>query len=130
MSVSPEMSGGDGGPRALMQDIPSVDCRPESLGGNLGDTPCGFALRAQLEVVQNQPVAVVGDAQAVRGLAVGGGAEVGADPGCQPFGGACYVNCLALGCPALLVCCPQLLVLGRSPTNNRTPHVFVFNASF
>ena len=31
---------------------------------------------AQLQVVQNQPVAVVGDAQAVRGLAVGSGGEV------------------------------------------------------
>ena len=41
-------------------------------------------LLAQLKVVQNQPAAVAGHAPAVRGLAVGGGAEVGADPGCQP----------------------------------------------
>ena len=33
---------------------------------------------AQLQVVQNEPVAVVGYAQAVRGLAVGGGGKVGA----------------------------------------------------
>ena len=40
-------------------------------------------LLAQLQIVQDEPVAVVGNAQAVRGLAVGGG-EVGADPGGQP----------------------------------------------
>ena len=34
--------------------------------------------------VQDQPVAVVGNAQAVGGLAVGGGGKVGADPGGQP----------------------------------------------
>ena len=39
---------------------------------------------AQLHVVQNKPVAVVGNAQAVRGLAIGGGGKVGADPGGQP----------------------------------------------
>ena len=39
---------------------------------------------AQLQVVQDQPVAVVGNAQAVCGLAVGGGGKVGADPGGQP----------------------------------------------
>ena len=39
---------------------------------------------AQLQVVQNEPVAVVGYAQAVRGLAIGGGGKVGADPGSQP----------------------------------------------
>ena len=38
-------------------------------------------LLLQLQVVQNQPLAVVGDAQAVRGLAVGGGGKVGADLG-------------------------------------------------
>ena len=38
-------------------------------------------LLTQLKVVHNQPVAVVGNAQAVRGLAVGGGGKVGADPG-------------------------------------------------
>ena len=36
-------------------------------------------LLLQLQVVQNQPVAVVGDAQAVRGLAVGGSSEVFCD---------------------------------------------------
>ena len=41
-------------------------------------------LGAQLQVVQNEPVAVVGYAQAVRGLAIGGGGKVGADPGGQP----------------------------------------------
>ena len=41
-------------------------------------------LLAQLQVVQNEPVAVVGNAQAVRGLAIGGGGKVGADPGGQP----------------------------------------------
>ena len=41
-------------------------------------------LLAQLQVVQNEPVAVVGNAQAVGGLAVGGGGKVGADPGRQP----------------------------------------------
>ena len=38
-------------------------------------------LLAQLQVVQNEPVAVVGYTQAVRGLAIGGGGKVGADPG-------------------------------------------------
>ena len=38
-------------------------------------------LLAQLQVVQDEPVAVVGNAQAVRGLAIGGGGKVGADPG-------------------------------------------------
>ena len=41
-------------------------------------------LLAQLQVVQNEPVAVVGYAQAVRGFAVRGSSEVGADPGRQP----------------------------------------------
>ena len=41
-------------------------------------------LLPQLQVVQDQPVAVVGNAQAVGGLAVGGGGKVGADPGRQP----------------------------------------------
>ena len=41
-------------------------------------------LLAQLQVVQNEPVAVVGYAQAVRGLAIGGSGKVGADPGGQP----------------------------------------------
>ena len=41
-------------------------------------------LRPQLQVVQDQPVAVVGYAQAVRGFAVRGSSEVGADPGRQP----------------------------------------------
>ena len=45
---------------------------------------CVRELLAQLQVVQDQPVAVVGDAQAVRGLAIGGGGKVGADPGGQP----------------------------------------------
>ena len=38
----------------------------------------------KLLVVQNEPVAVVGNAQAVCGLAIGGGGKVGADPGGQP----------------------------------------------
>ena len=37
-------------------------------------------LLLQLQIVQNEPVAVVGYAQAVRGLAIRGGGEVGADP--------------------------------------------------
>ena len=41
-------------------------------------------LLAQLQVVQDEPVAVVGYAQTVRGLAIGGGGKVGADPGGQP----------------------------------------------
>ena len=41
-------------------------------------------LLPQLQVVQDEPVAVVGNAQAVGGLAVGGGGKVGADPGRQP----------------------------------------------
>ena len=44
----------------------------------------GLKLLAQLQVVQNEPVAVVGNAQTVRGLAIGGGGKVGADPGGQP----------------------------------------------
>ena len=45
---------------------------------------CVRKLLAQLQVVQNEPVAVAGDAQAVCGLALGGGGKVGADPGGQP----------------------------------------------
>ena len=41
-------------------------------------------LLPQLQVVQDEPVAVVGNAQTVRGLAIGGGGKVGADPGGQP----------------------------------------------
>ena len=41
-------------------------------------------LLPQLQVVQDQAVAVVGNAQTVRGLAIGGGGKVGADPGGQP----------------------------------------------
>ena len=40
-------------------------------------------LLAQLQVVQDEPVAVVGNAQAVGGLAVGSGGKVGADPSNQ-----------------------------------------------
>ena len=40
-------------------------------------------LLAQLQVVQDERVAVVGYAQTVRGLAIGGGGKVGADPGGQ-----------------------------------------------
>ena len=46
-----------------------------------------WELLAQLQVVQDQPVAVVGNAQAVCGLAVGGGGKVGADPGQFPLDG-------------------------------------------
>ena len=42
-----------------------------------------WELLLQLQIVQNEPVAVVGYAEAVRGLAVGGSSEVGADPGGQ-----------------------------------------------
>ena len=41
-------------------------------------------LLLQLQIVQNEAVAVVGYAEAVRGLAIGSSSEVGADPGCQP----------------------------------------------
>ena len=44
----------------------------------------GWELLLQLQIVQNEPVAVVGYAQAVRGLAIRGSGEVGADPGGQP----------------------------------------------
>ena len=54
----------------------------EGLGGRGGRR--SRELLAQLQVVQNEPVAVVGNAQAVGGLAVGGGGKVGADPGGQP----------------------------------------------
>ena len=54
-------------------------------GGRRGGVVCCVRkLLAQLQVVQNEPVAVAGNAQAVRGLAIGGGGEVGADPGGQP----------------------------------------------
>ena len=41
-------------------------------------------LLLQLQIVQNKAVAVVGYAEAVRGLAIRGSSEVGADPGGQP----------------------------------------------
>ena len=41
-------------------------------------------LLPQLQVVQDQAVAVVGNTQTVCGLAVGSGGKVGADPGRQP----------------------------------------------
>ena len=41
-------------------------------------------LLLQLQIVQNEAVAVAGYAEAVRGLAIGSRSEVGADPGCQP----------------------------------------------
>ena len=43
-----------------------------------------WELLLQLQIVQNEAVAVVGYAEAVRGLAIGSSSEVGADPGCQP----------------------------------------------
>ena len=43
-----------------------------------------WELLLQLQIVQNEAVAVVGYAEAVRGLAVGSSSEVGADPGGQP----------------------------------------------
>ena len=49
-------------------------------------------LLAQLQVVQDEPVAVVGNAQAVGGLAVGGGGKVGADPGGQPGASVCALG--------------------------------------
>ena len=60
----------------------------EGLGGRGGRRSrvvrCVGKLLAQLQVVQDEPVAVVGNAQAVCGVAVGGGGKVGADPGGQP----------------------------------------------
>ena len=53
----------------------------EGLGGRGGRRGRVGKLLAQLQVVQDEPVAVVGNAQAVGGLAVG---KVGADPGRQP----------------------------------------------
>ena len=54
-------------------------------GGRRGRVVRGIReLLPQLQVVQDQPVAVVGYAQAVRGFAVRGSSEVGADPGRQP----------------------------------------------
>ena len=41
-------------------------------------------LLLQLQIVQNEAVAVVGYAEAVRGFAIRGSSEVGADPGGQP----------------------------------------------
>ena len=41
-------------------------------------------LLLQLQIVQNEAVAVVGYAQAVRGFAIRGSSEVGADPGDSP----------------------------------------------
>ena len=58
--------------------------RAEGLGGRGGLVRRVRKLLAQLQVVQNEPVAVVGNAQAVCGLAIGGGGKVGADPGSQP----------------------------------------------
>ena len=40
-------------------------------------------LLLQLQIVQNEAVAVVGYAEAVRGRAIGSSSEVGADPGGQ-----------------------------------------------
>ena len=57
---------------------------------------CVRKLLAQLQVVQNEPVAVVGNAQAVRGLAIGGGGKVGADPGGQP---GAHLRALGQQCP-------------------------------
>ena len=62
-------------------------------------------LLAQLQVVQNEPVAVVGYAQAVRGLAIGGGGKVGADPG-RPARRLCTrlrATTPSSGCPAPVV---------------------------
>ena len=54
-------------------------------GGRRGRVVRGIReLLPQLQVVQNEPVAVIGYAQAVRGLAIGGSGKVGADPGRQP----------------------------------------------
>ena len=44
----------------------------------------GMRMGGWIQIVQNEPVAVVGYAQAVRGLAIRGSGEVGADPGGQP----------------------------------------------
>ena len=43
-----------------------------------------WELLLQLQIVQNEAVTVVGYAEAVRGFAIRGSSEVGADPGCQP----------------------------------------------
>ena len=69
--------------------LPAGDeARAEGLGGR-GGRRGGVVRRIgellpQLQVVQDQAVAVVGNAQTVRGLAIGGGGKVGADPGGQP----------------------------------------------
>ena len=61
----------------------------EGLGGRGGRrggvaAASGNCWRSSRSFRINEPVAVVGYAQAVRGLAVGGGGKVGADPGGQP----------------------------------------------
>ena len=56
----------------------------EGLGGRGGRRSRVVRGIRGLLVVQDEPVAVVGNAQAVCGLAIGGGGKVGADPGGQP----------------------------------------------
>ena len=53
---------------------------------------CIWEFLPQLQVVQDQPVTVAGNAQAVCGLAIGGGGKVGADPGGQPGARQCPVQ--------------------------------------
>ena len=53
-------------------------------GGRRGGVVPRVGKLLALQVVQDQPVAVIGNAQAVCGLAIGGGGKVGADPGGQP----------------------------------------------
>ena len=56
----------------------------EGLGGRGGrqqGSPRHQGIAGAAPVVQNEPVAVVGNAQTVRSLAIGGGGKVGADPG-------------------------------------------------
>ena len=45
---------------------------------------CLIKLLAQPQIVQDQPVAVVGNAQTVCDLGIGGGGKIEADPGGQP----------------------------------------------
>ena len=75
---------------ALQRDLETAQhvVHAEGLGGR-GGRRGGVVRRvgkllAQLQVVQDEAVAVVGYAEAVRGFAVRGSSEVGADPGGQP----------------------------------------------
>ena len=64
-----------------------VDAQGLAGRGALRVAAAAGKLRAQLLVVQDQPVAVVGDLQLVARLHVGGAGEVAADPGGQAHAG-------------------------------------------